>query len=357
MSHLFAPLTLRSLTLRNRIMISPMCQYSATTDGFATDWHLVHLGSRAVGGAALVCMEATAVEARGRITPWDLGIWDDRHVEQLSRIARFVSENGAVPAIQLAHAGRKASTPRPWDHGTNVPPEAGGWVPVAPSAIPFAPGYATPRALSVAEIADVVAAFRSGARRALDAGFEVAEIHAAHGYLIHQFLSPLSNHREDAYGGSFENRVRLALEVTEAVREVWPSHLPVLVRISTTDWAESGGWDVDQSVELAKLLKARGVDLIDCSSGGTLAHAKIPVGPGYQVPAATRVRDEAQIPVAAVGLITEAKQADEIVRDGRADLVAIAREELRDPYFPLHAALQLGTDLAWPVQYERAKPR
>jgi len=355
MSHLFEPLQLRSLTLRNRIMVSPMCQYSAK-DGFASDWHLVHLGSRAVGGAALVCVEATAVEARGRISPGDLGIWDDAHVDMLGRIARFLREQGAVAAIQLAHAGRKASMPAPWEHGGWVRPEAGGWVPVAPSPIPFAPEYGHPTELSTAEVADVVAAFRNAARRALDAGFEAAEIHAAHGYLIHEFLSPLSNHRSDRYGGSFENRVRFALEVTEAVRAVWPSHLPVLVRISTTDWVD-GGWDADQSVALAKLLKERGVDLIDCSTGGNVPDAKIPVGPGYQVPNAARVRREAEIPVAAVGLITDARQADAVVRDGEADLVAIAREALRDPYFPLHAALELGHDVTWPVQYERAKPR
>lgn len=355
MSRLFEPLQLRSLTLRNRIMVSPMCQYSSR-DGFANDWHLVHLGSRAVGGAALVCAEASAVEPRGRITPWDLGIWDDAHVDMLGRIARFVRENGAVPGIQLAHAGRKASTPRPWEKGTNVPPDRGGWEPVGASPIAFGPGYATPRGLELEEIADVVAAFASGARRALAAGFEAAEIHAAHGYLLHSFLSPLSNRRSDRYGGSFENRVRLVLEVTEAVRAVWPDHLPLIVRLSTTDWAD-GGWDVDGSVALAKLLQERGVDLIDCSSAGLVPGAKIPVGPGYQVPAAARVRREAGVPVAAVGLITDAQQAEAILQAGEADLVAIAREELRDPYFPLHAALVLGDDVQWPVQYERAKPR
>ncbi len=355
MAHLFEPLQLRSLTLRNRIMISPMCQYSSV-DGFATDWHLVHLGSRAVGGAGLVCSEATAVEARGRISPQDLGIWDDRHVDGLARIARFVREQGAVAGIQLAHAGRKASTPRPWEKGTWVPPEAGGWVPVGPSAIPFSPTHATPTALSTAEVGEVVEAFRTAALRALEADFQVAEIHGAHGYLLHSFLSPLSNLRSDSYGGSFEKRIRLLLEVTDAVRAVWPEELPVVVRISTTDWVE-GGWDVEQSVELAGRLVACGVDLVDCSSGGLVPDAKIPLGPGYQVPAATRIRREAGIPVAAVGLITEAEQAEAIVREEQADLVAIARASLRDPYFPLHAAQELGVDLHWPAQYERARPR
>jgi len=356
MSRLFEPLHLRGLTLHNRIMVSPMCQYSAAEDGIATDWHLVHLGSRAVGGAGLVCTEAVAVEARGRISPFDLGLWDDRQVEGLARIARFVAAQGAVPAIQLAHAGRKASTGRPWEGGRPIPPDAGGWTPVGPSALPFTAGHPTPAALATEELAGIVDAFRAAARRALQAGFQAAEIHAAHGYLLHSFLSPLSNLRTDAYGGSFENRIRLLLETTEAVRAVWPERLPLLVRISTTDWVP-GGWDVEQSVELARALRARGVDLIDCSSGGNVPDARIPVGPGYQVPAAAQVRREAGVPVAAVGLICDAQQAEGILAAGDADLIALARAELRDPYFPLHAALELGDEVPWPPQYERAKPR
>ncbi len=351
---LFSSLKLRDVTLRNRIAVSPMCQYSAK-DGFANEWHLVHLGSRAVGGAGLVCVEATAVEARGRISPEDLGIWSDAHVEPLARIVRFVEAHGAVSCVQLAHAGRKASTRRPWAEGPPfIQPSEGGWTVVAPSAAPF-DAYGTPEALDAAGIRTVVKAFADGARRALDAGFRAIEVHAAHGYLAHQFLSPLSNHRTDAYGGSFENRVRFVLEVAEAVRGVWPERLPLLARRSATDWMQ-GGWDVDQSVELAKLLRERGVDLVDCSSGGLVPGAKIPVGPGYQVGFSERIRREASIATGAVGMITAPEQADQIVRLGQADIVLMAREMLRNPYWPLHAASRLGASLEWAPQYLRARP-
>ncbi|BDG62411.1 NADH:flavin oxidoreductase/NADH oxidase [Caldinitratiruptor microaerophilus] len=355
--HLFERLKLRDVTFRNRIAVSPMCQYSGE-DGMATDWHLVHLGSRAVGGAALVITEATAVEARGRISPQDLGIWDDRHVEPLARITRFIRGQGAVPGIQLAHAGRKASTRRPWEGLAPVGPEEGGWRPVVgPSPIPFDDGYPVPEALDEAAIAEIVRAFRDGARRALEAGFQVVEIHAAHGYLLHEFLSPLSNHRTDRYGGSFENRTRLVREVVAAIREVWPERLPLFVRISATDWAP-GGWDPDQSVELARGLGALGVDLVDCSSGGLVPGVSIPTDPGYQVPFAERVRREAGIATGAVGLITTPAQADAIIREGKADLVLLGRQLLRDPYWPLRAAHELGhADRApWPPQYLRARP-
>jgi 2,4-dienoyl-CoA reductase-like NADH-dependent reductase (Old Yellow Enzyme family) len=352
MSHLFAPLKLRSLTLPHRILVSPMCQYSST-DGFSTDWHLVHLGSRAVGGAALVFTEASAVTAEGRISSRDLGIYDDRHVEGLGRIVRFVQAQGAAAGMQLAHAGRKASTARPWEGGQAIAPADGGWEPVAPTGAPFSATYPVPRELTVAEIGEVVAAFRAAALRARAAGFDVAEIHAAHGYLIHEFLSPLINTRTDEYGGSYDNRVRLCLEVVDAVRSVWPESLPVVVRISTTDWKE-GGWDVEQSVELARRFRERGVDLVDCSSGGAVADARMTVGPGYQVPFAERIKKEAGIATGAVGLITDAAQADGIVRSGQADCVLLAREMLRDPYFPLHAAQTLGASVPWPVQYARA---
>lgn len=351
---LFEPLQLRGVTLRNRIMVAPMCQYSSV-DGYPTDWHLVHLGSRAVGGAGLVMTEASAVEARGRISPHDAGIWDDSHVEPWARIARFVREHGAVPAMQLAHAGRKASVHRPWHGGAPLTPDEGAWQTVAPSAIPFAEGWHTPRALSVEEIGEVVAAFGAAAERALAAGFEVVEIHGAHGYLGHEFLSPISNRRTDQYGGTFENRVRFLLEVAEACRAVWPERLPLLVRLSCTDWVD-GGWDVEQTVELSRRLAARGVDLIDCSSGGNVATAKIPMAPGYQVRFAEQVRREAGVPTGAVGLITVPEQAEDIVANGRADAVLLARELLRDPYWPLHAARALGADVNyWPAQYVRAK--
>ncbi|HEX8274159.1 MAG TPA: NADH:flavin oxidoreductase/NADH oxidase [Longimicrobiaceae bacterium] len=350
---LFSPLGIRGVTFRNRVGVSPMCQYSAT-DGFAGEWHFVHLGSRAVGGAGLVVAEATAVLPEGRISPGDLGIWSDAHVEGLARCARFVEAQGAVAGIQLAHAGRKASTAAPWKGGRAVAPEAGGWLPVyGPSEVPFAPGSPVPEALDEAGIREVVSAFVEGARRALAAGFRVVEVHAAHGYLLHQFLSPLSNLRTDAYGGSFEGRTRLVREVCAAVREVWPDELPLLVRISATDWAE-GGWDVEQSVELCRALGPLGVDLVDCSSGGLVPGVKIPVGPGYQTTFAERVRAHGGIMTAAVGLITDPRQADEIVREGRADMVFLARQLLRDPYWPLHAARHLGVPAEWPVQYQRA---
>ncbi len=349
---LFAPLALRGITLANRIAVSPMCQYSSA-DGFADDWHLVHLGSRAVGGAGLVMAEATAVTAEGRITAGDLGIWQDAHVPMLARCARFIREQHAVAGIQLAHAGRKASTRLPWEGGRQVLPDAGGWRPVAPSPLPFRPGELTPEALSREGIPVVIEAFAAAARRADAAGFQIVEIHAAHGYLLHEFLSPLSNTRDDDYGGGFENRIRLTLEVTRAVRRAWPDARPVFVRISATDWVE-GGWDLPQSVELARRLAAEGVELVDCSSGGLVPGAKIPVAPGYQLEFAERIRREAGVKTGAVGLITEAHQANGIIASGEADLVLLARQLLRDPYWPLRAARALGATVPWPKQYERA---
>lgn len=353
MSALFTPLTLRSVTFRNRIFVSPMCQYSSI-DGMPTDWHLVHLGSRAVGGAGLVMVEATAVCPEGRISPDDSGIWDDRHGEGFAPIARFIEEQGAVPGIQLAHAGRKASTDLPWRGGLPLGPGARGWQPVAPSPRPFGADYPVPRELSVEEIDEVVRLFREAARRALVAGFRVLEIHMAHGYLLHEFLSPLSNRRTDDFGGSLENRIRLPLRVARAVREVWPAELPLFVRISASDWVE-GGWDLGQSVVLARHLKKTGVDLIDCSSGFLTPDAPIPFGPGFQTPFATAIRHEAGIATGTVGFITQPAQAEQIVATGLADAVLLAREMLRDPYWPLHAARTLGVDTPWPVQYERAK--
>jgi 2,4-dienoyl-CoA reductase-like NADH-dependent reductase (Old Yellow Enzyme family) len=350
--HLFTPLALRGVTFRNRIAVSPMCQYSSE-DGFANDWHLVHLGSRAIGGAGLVMMEATAVEARGRISPYDQGIWKDEHIEFLARIAGFLKQYGAAAGVQLAHAGRKASTRRPWEGGTVLPESGGGWQPVAPSAVPFHPGDAAPAALSKDEIRQLSGAFAKAAKRALLAGFQVIELHGAHGYLMHEFFSPLSNRRTDEYGGSFDNRIRFGLETIEAVRAVWPDELPLLLRISATDWVD-GGWDIEQSVELARRVKPLGVDLIDCSSGGSSLEQKIPLGPGYQVPFAERIRREVEIPTGAVGLITEARQADQIVSTGQADLVLLAREFLRDPYFPVRAARELGVKPDPPAQYLRA---
>jgi 2,4-dienoyl-CoA reductase-like NADH-dependent reductase (Old Yellow Enzyme family) len=353
MSHLFESLTIRSIEFRNRIFVSPMCQYSSQ-DGFANDWHLVHLGSRAVGRAALVFTEAAAVTPEARISPDDLGIWKDEHVEFLSRITKFVDGQGATPGIQLAHAGRKASTAAPWKGGRPIGPEDGGWSPVfAPSAIPFAEGYQTPKEMTKSDIARVVTCFREAARRALTAGFRVIELHGAHGYLLHEFLSPLSNHRSDEYGGSFENRIRSMLEVTKAVREVWPASLPLFVRISATDWVE-GGWDLDQSVELSRRLKQLGVDLIDCSSGGLVPQARIPMGPGYQTMFSERIHKDADILTGAVGMITSPQQADHIIRTGQADAVLLAREFLRQPYWPLRAAKELGQKVKWPPQYERA---
>ncbi|GAA4390681.1 NADH:flavin oxidoreductase/NADH oxidase [Hymenobacter koreensis] len=352
---LFTPLTLRGITFKNRIAVSPMCEYSSE-DGFANDWHLVHLGSRAVGGAGLIISEAAAVSPEGRITPDDLGIWKAEHVPFLQRITAFIESQGSVAGIQLAHAGRKASHASPWKGGAEVPPAAGGWQTVAPSAVPFTTGETAPLALDAAGIGKVIADFRAAAVRSLEAGFKVIELHAAHGYLLHEFMSPLSNQRTDEYGGSFENRIRLLLEVTAATREVWPAEYPLLVRISATDWTE-GGWTVEDSVALAAVLKTRGVDLIDCSTGGNVPAAQIPVGPGYQVPFAERVKKETGMPTGAVGLITTAQEAETIVSQGQADMVLLARELLRDPYFPLHAAHELGVDVQWPDQYLRAKPR
>jgi 2,4-dienoyl-CoA reductase-like NADH-dependent reductase (Old Yellow Enzyme family) len=353
-SHLFSPLRVRGVTLRNRITVSPMCQYSSV-EGFASDWHLVHLGSRAVGGAGLVMAEATAVTPEGRISPADLGIWADTHVDPLARCARFITQQGAVPGIQLAHAGRKASTAVPWEGGRPLASHEGGWRPiVAPSALPFRDDYPVPEALDPTGIRHIVSAFAAAAQRALEAGFQVIEIHAAHGYLLHEFLSPLSNQRTDAYGGSFENRTRLVREVVGTVRAVWPEAYPLFIRISATDWV-TGGWDVEQSAELARVLGPLGVDVVDCSSGGLVPKAQIPLAPGYQVEFAQRIRHEASICTAAVGLITEPTQADEIVRTGQADLILLARQLLRDPYWPLRAARQLGVAVEWPPQYQRAR--
>lgn len=356
MSHLFAPLTLRSLALPNRIAVSPMCMY-ASVEGFATDFHLVHLGSFALGGAGLVITEATAVSPEGRISPDDLGIWDDAHIEDLSRITRFIRQQGGFAGIQLAHAGRKASTAAPGKGAGEVAPAAGGWQTVAPSALRFSDTYPLPEALDAGGIRKVIADYTAAARRALAAGFDVAEVHAAHGYLLHQFLSPVANQRSDEYGGSFDNRIRLTLEVTQAVRDLWPAHLPVFVRLSATDWAESGGWTPDETVELSRRLRALGVDLIDISTGGMVATASMPIGPGYQTSFAARVRNEAGIASSAVGLITSAQQADHIIRTGQADMVMLARELLRDPHWPLRAAQALGHATAWPRQYLRSAPQ
>lgn len=355
MPHLFDPISIRDRTLPNRIVVSPMCEYSST-NGFANDWHLVHLGSRAVGGAGLVLTEATAVTPEGRISPEDLGIWSDDHVEFLGRVTRFVHSQGSIAGVQLAHAGRKASTYRPWDGSGAVPKESGGWDNVlAPSAIPFADNYPMPQALNHEGIQRVVRAFVEAAGRALNAGFRVIEIHAAHGYLLSEFLSPLANRRTDEYGGSFENRIRLLLEVVRAVRGTWPERAPLFVRISATDWVE-GGWTLDDSVDLAKHLKKSGVDLMDCSSGGNVPPSEIPVGPGYQTPFAERIRREASILTGAVGMITAPAQADQIIRTGQADVAIIAREFLRDPYWPLSAGRELGYPISWPVQYIRSAP-
>jgi 2,4-dienoyl-CoA reductase-like NADH-dependent reductase (Old Yellow Enzyme family) len=354
MALLFDPLPIRSITLPNRIAVSPMCQYSSK-DGFANDWHLVNLGSRAVGGAGLVFAEASAVSAEGRITPEDLGIWSDAHIEFLQRITRFVKSQGCVPGMQLAHAGRKGSTQKPWVGSSGLSPEEGAWVPVAPTARAYSKDYPMPRALTKEGIQGVVDAFAQGARRALAAGFRVLEIHAAHGYLIHEFFSPLSNERTDEYGGSFENRTRLAREVITAIRKQWPERLPLFMRISATDWKESG-WDLDQAVELAKHIKPLGVDLVDCSSAGLVPDQKIVAGPGFQVPFAERIRRDAGILTAAVGLIETKEQVTEILAKNQADLVLMAREFLRDPYWPLRAARELKIKMSWPAQYLRAAP-
>ncbi len=353
---LFEPFTQRRVTLRNRLLVAPMCQYSAV-DGVPDDWHLVHLGSRAVGGAGAVITEATAVSAQGRISAQDTGLWNQAQVEAWRPITRFIKAQGAVAGVQLAHAGRKASTLRPWDGHGPIPAGHGDWLTVAPSALPFDTGWHLPQALDAAGIQAVIADFRDAARRALEAGFELLELHAAHGYLLHQFLSPLSNRRDDRYGGSFENRSRLTREVIAAVREVWPHELPLWLRVSATDWAPDDGprgWDIEQSVQLAGEIKPLGVDLIDVSSGGLLPKVKIPLAPGYQVPFAARIKREAGIATGAIGLITEAGQAAAIIANGEADVVLIARESLRDPYFPRRAAKQLGARLGVPVQYQRA---
>jgi len=353
MSRLFSPLSLRSVTFRNRIFVSPMCQYSSR-QGIPTDWHLVHLGSRAVGGAGLVMVEATAVSPEGRISPDDSGIWSDEHASAFAPITRFIAEQGAVAGIQLAHAGRKASTDLPWLGGGPLTPDNRGWQPLAPSPVPFAPGHPTPQAMSTVDIAAVVRGFRAAACRALTAGFKVVEIHMAHGYLLHEFLSPLANQRTDEYGGNLENRLRLPLEIAQTVREVWPEELPLFVRISATDWVE-GGWDLAQSIELSRRLKAIGVDLIDCSSGFVVPDAAIPFGPGFQTPFATAIRQHAEIVTGTVGMILEPAQAEQIIATGLADAVFLARAMLRDPYWPLHAARALGVEIPWPPQYERAK--
>ncbi|PWU00725.1 MAG: NADPH dehydrogenase NamA [Bacteroidetes bacterium] len=355
MSKLFEPLKIRSIEFRNRIIVSPMCEYSSV-DGFANDWHLVHLGSRAVGGAGLVITEATAVSPEGRISPDDLGIWNDQHIEKLSAITKFVREQGAIVGTQLAHAGRKASCASPWKGGNQIRIADAGWKTVAPSSIPFHETDLVPEELTQSGIEKVILDFKNAAVRAIHAGFQLLEIHAAHGYLIHEFLSPLSNKRTDSYGGSFENRSRILTQVIDAIKEVWPADYPIFVRISATDWAE-GGWNIEDSIKLSSILKEKEIDLIDCSSGGLVGGVKIPLGPGYQVPFASRIRKEAGIMTGAVGLITEAKQCEEILEKGEADMIVMAREFLRDPYFPLHAARELGFDMKWPSQYERAKPK
>jgi 2,4-dienoyl-CoA reductase-like NADH-dependent reductase (Old Yellow Enzyme family) len=354
LANLFESVSLRGITLPNRIAVSPMCEYFSE-DGLANQWHLVHQGSRAVGGAALVFTEAAAVSPEGRISPQDLGIWSEAHAHALASVVRFIRSQGSVAGIQLAHAGRKASTLRPWDGNGRLEIANGGWQPVAPSGIAFSPEYPMPREASPDYIAGIVRSFADAARYALAAGFEVVEVHAAHGYLLHEFLSPLSNHRQDEYGGSFQNRARLLLEVVAAVRQVWPERLPLFIRISATDWVE-GGWTADDSVELARVVKPEGVDLIDCSSGGNVARAPLGVGPGYQTLFAERIRREAEIATGAVGMITSPAQADHIIRTEQADLVLLAREMLRDPYWPLHAAQALGHVATWPVQYLRAAP-
>lgn len=352
-NYLFLSLKIRDITLRNRIAVSPMCQYSCV-DGFATDWHFVHLGSRAAGGAGLVIMEASAVSPEGRITAGDHGIWKDEHIDMLARITAFIKQQGAVPGIQIAHAGRKASCQVPWEGGKAIAPDKkGGWQTLAPSANAFYDGDPLPKEMSKAEIKTEIQNFAAAAKRALRAGFEVLELHGAHGYLLHEFLSPLSNKRTDEYGGSFENRIRFLCEVTDAVRAVWPERLPLFVRLSATDWKD-GGWTDTDSVQLAKILSPRGIDLFDCSSGGVVPHVSIPLTPGYQVPLAERIKREANVMTGAVGLITEAKQAEAIVHAGQADIVLLARAMLRDPYWALHAAKELNVATMPPVQYERA---
>jgi 2,4-dienoyl-CoA reductase-like NADH-dependent reductase (Old Yellow Enzyme family) len=355
MSVLFSPLRIKNIELKNRIVVSPMCQYSAI-DGFANDWHLVHLGSRAIGGASLIISEAASVSSEGRISPGDLGIWKDDHIQMLKRITTFIHEHGSIAGIQLAHAGRKASFNAPWNGPKQLSKEEGGWQTVAPSAIPFNENDITPTALSTQDIEQLKADFKAATIRSIAAGFKVIELHGAHGYLIHQFLSPLSNQRSDNYGGSFENRIRFLLELVASVQEEWPAENPLFVRLSATDWAE-GGWTAEESVRLSSILKEKGVDLIDVSSGGLTVQQKIPVFPGYQVQFAESIKQETGILTGAVGLITEAEQAENIIESGQADVVLLAREFLRDPYFPLTASEKLDGGLKWPVQYERAKPR
>lgn len=355
MSLLFTPLKIKSVTIKNRIVVSPMCEYSAI-DGFANNWHLVHLGSRAVGGAGLVIMEATGVSPEARISIADLGIWKDEHIEKLKEITDFIHENGSIAGIQLAHAGRKASFDIPWENAAQLDEQNGGWATVAPSALPFNESDKTPIELNIDGIEKIKSDFKSATIRAIKAGFKVVEIHAAHGYIQHQFLSPISNKRTDEYGGSFENRIRLLIETVQAVQEVWPTENPLFVRISATDWAE-GGWNIQESIRLSALLKDMGVDVIDTSTGGLTLTQQIPLKPGYQVEFAAAIKKEVGITTGAVGLITTAKQAEEILKNDEADLIFLAREFLRDPYFPLHAATELGEDVKWPAQYERAKPR
>ncbi|MFA6276653.1 MAG: NADPH dehydrogenase NamA [Pedobacter sp.] len=355
MSLLFTPINIKNISLKNRIVVSPMCEYSAT-DGFPNNWHLVHLGSRAVGGAALIIAEATAVSPEGRISVGDLGIWKDEHIEKFKEITDFIHVNGSIAGIQLAHAGRKASFDIPWENPLQLDKENGGWDTVSASAIPFNPTDKTPIALTIDGIEKVKSDFKAATQRAIKAGFKIIEIHAAHGYLQHQFLSPLSNKRTDIYGGSFENRIRLLIETVEVVQEVWPAENPLFVRISATDWAE-GGWTADESIRLSALLKTKGVDLIDTSSGGLTLAQEIPLSPGYQVQFAEAIKKQTGVLTGAVGLITEAQQAETILQNGQADLIFIAREFLRNPYFPLHAAFELGEDVKWPLQYERAKLR
>jgi 2,4-dienoyl-CoA reductase-like NADH-dependent reductase (Old Yellow Enzyme family) len=351
MSRLFSPLTLRSVTFRNRVFVSPMCQYSSE-DGMPNDWHQVHLGSRAVGGAGMVCVEASGITPEGRITPWDAGIWSDAHARAWKPIASFIRAQGAVPAIQLAHAGRKASCDKPWNGGKALDAAHGGWPTLGPSAIAFG-HYPPPRAMTRDELRATVDDFARATRHALAAGFDAVEIHGAHGYLLHSFVSPLSNRRDDEYGGSLDNRLRLPLEVARAVRAAWPADKPLLYRLSATDWAD-GGWDLAQSIELAKRLKAAGIDMVDCSSGGNVHDAQIPLAPGYQVPFAAAIRREAQVPTLAVGLISEATQAEQIVALGEADAVCLARAFLRDPYWPRHAARELRVEFPWPDPYKRS---
>jgi 2,4-dienoyl-CoA reductase-like NADH-dependent reductase (Old Yellow Enzyme family) len=353
MALLFEPVKIRDIKLKNRIVVSPMCQYSGV-DGFANNWHLVHLGTRAIGGAALVFTEATSVSPEGRITPDDLGIWKDEHIIFLKKITEFIKENGAVPGIQLAHAGRKASHFSPWKGSNFLKKEEGAWQTLSPSAIAFREGEPIPKEITKAEIDQLIQNFGSATKRAVEAGFEVFEIHAAHGYLLNEFLSPLSNHRNDEYGGSFENRTRLLLEIVKEIRSIIKEGSPLFVRISASDWVD-GGWNENDSVALSKILKDRGVDVIDCSSGGNSPEQKIPIGPLYQVPFSEKIKKETGMLTGAVGLITTAQEAEQILSEKKADLIIMARQLLRDPYFPLHAAAQLGIDVKWPSQYERAK--